>query len=139
VKIQTIQLGGKRFVVVEEGYFRRLRQRAGQRANDEPESPPFPEPDTKGRVLAIEYARASIARDIIRERKSLGLSQERLARIAGIRQETLSRIETGKHTPTVRIVSKIDQALSKARRSRSSMKGRTVSAKSVRSRRHREG
>ncbi|MBI4586555.1 MAG: helix-turn-helix transcriptional regulator [Planctomycetes bacterium] len=114
MNVQTIQLEGKRFVVVEEGYFRRLRRRAGE--GDDLELPPLPKPDTEGRILAIEYARASIARDIIRERKSLGLSQEHLAKLAGIRQETLSRIETGKHTPTARVVSKIDHALQKFRK-----------------------
>lgn len=128
VSLQTIQLAGKRFVVVEEDYFRRLRLKAGE--GDDPDLPPLPAADAGGRVLAIEYAKASIARDVIRERKSLGLSQERLARMAGIRQETLSRLETGKHTPTVRVVSKIDQALSRARRARGSQarersKGRT--------------
>ena len=120
--IQTIQLEGKRFVVVEESYFRRLRRLSGERA--EPELPLFPRPDDEGRVDAIEYARASMARDMIRERKSLGLSQDRLAKLAGIRQETLSRIETGKHTPTVRVVTKIDKALLKARRHRAPSKGK---------------
>jgi transcriptional regulator with XRE-family HTH domain len=39
------------------------------------------------------------------------LSQERLAELAGLRQETLSRLESGKHSPTVRTVEKIDVAL----------------------------
>jgi len=122
VTVQTIQLEGKRFVVVEESYFLRLRALSGE--GDEQELPPLPEPDAGGRVHAIEYARASIARDVIRERRSLGLSQERLAKLAGIRQETLSRIETGKHTPTVRVVTKIDQALSEARRLRTPLKSK---------------
>jgi predicted transcriptional regulator len=53
----------------------------------------------------------SIARDIIKERRALGLSQERLAQLAGLRQETLSRLESGKHSPTVRTVEKIERAL----------------------------
>ena len=55
-------------------------------------------PDKNGRVPALEYARISLARDLIRDRKAVGLSQQKLAALAGIRQETLSRIETGKHT-----------------------------------------
>lgn len=128
MNVQTIQLEGKRFVVIEEGYFRRLRRRAGE--DDEAGFPPFPRRDAEGRVPAIEYARASIARDVIRERKSIGLSQERLAELAGIRQETLSRIETGKHTPTLRVIKKIDRALSNARRRRAAREGKQSRARS---------
>ena len=127
MQIQTIQLQGKRFVVVEESYFRQLRRRAGE--SEEAELPPLPPPDAEGRVAAIEYARASIARDIIQHRKSLGLSQERLAKLAGIRQETLSRIETAKHTPTVRVVRKIDRALKAAEKKRPRPKAKRVRGK----------
>ena len=65
----------------------------------------------RGNRPALEYIRASIARDIIQERRALGLSQERLAELAGLRQETLSRLESGKHSPTVRTVEKIEAAL----------------------------
>jgi len=58
--------------------------------------------------------RASIARDIVLERRALGLTQEALAKLAGVRQETLYRLESGKHSPTVRTVEKIDRALKKA-------------------------
>jgi ribosome-binding protein aMBF1 (putative translation factor) len=114
MKVQTIQIEGKRFVLVEEAYFRRLRRRSGE--VDDRELPALPAPDAEGRVLAIEYARASVARELIQERRSLGLSQDRLAKLARIRQETLSRIETGKHTPTARVLKKIDHALAKARK-----------------------
>jgi transcriptional regulator with XRE-family HTH domain len=41
-----------------------------------------------------------------------------LAELAGLRQETLSRLESGKHSPTVRTVEKIDQALKRYAKSR---------------------
>ena len=63
---------------------------------------------------ALEYVRASIARDIIRERKALGLTQEQLAKLSGVRQETICRLETGLHSPTVRTVEKIERALKRA-------------------------
>jgi len=78
--------------------------------------PTLPKADAKGRFPAIEYARASIARSLICDRKAAGLSQQALAKRAGIRQETLSRIESGKHTPTVATLKKIEHAL--ARRTR---------------------
>jgi transcriptional regulator with XRE-family HTH domain len=54
----------------------------------------------------LEYCRTSIARDIIRDRVAAGLSQRELAKLAGIGVETLCRIETGKHTPTVPTIEK---------------------------------
>ena len=65
-------------------------------------------------VPALEFVRATIARDIIRGRKALGFTQEQLAKLAGVRQETLSRLETGRHSPNVRTVEKIDNALKRA-------------------------
>jgi predicted transcriptional regulator len=79
--------------------------------------------DAKGNRPALEYIRASIARDIIKERKALGLSQIHLAELAGLRQETLSRLESGKHSPTVRTVEKIDQALKRYAKSMSKRRG----------------
>ena len=76
--------------------------------------PPLPKADANGRFPALEYLRASIARDIVRERTALGLSQHQLAKLAGIRNETLCRLESGKHSPTVRTVEKIERALQKA-------------------------
>ncbi len=67
---------------------------------------PLPKPDKHGNVPALEYVRISLARDLIRDRKSVGLSQQKLAELAGIRQETLSWIETGKHTATPKTVDK---------------------------------
>ena len=105
---QTITIHGKRFVMVEETKLRRLEALA-RRA--ETQLPPLPAADAKGNRPALRYIQVSIARDIIKERRALGLSQERLAELAGLRQETLSRLESGKHSPTVRTVEKIDAAL----------------------------
>jgi predicted transcriptional regulator len=57
-----------------------------------------------------------LARDLVRDRKGVGLSQQRLAHLAGIRQETLSRIETGKHTATPATVEKIMRVIEVQRR-----------------------
>jgi len=67
-----------------------------------------------GNRPAVAFARGSIARSIVTERKQLGLTQEALAKRAGIRQETLSRLESGKHSPTIRTVQKIERALQRA-------------------------
>src|SRR5207302_9508537 len=84
-------INGKRMVVLEETEYIRLKEKA-----DEWE-PLLPEPDANGNYPAREYMLASIARDIIRQRRRLGLTQAQLDRKAGIRPETLNRIERATH------------------------------------------
>jgi ribosome-binding protein aMBF1 (putative translation factor) len=105
---QTVTIRGKRFVMVEETRLRRLEALARKAKSP---LPPLPPADAKGNRPALQYIQVSIARDIIRERRALGLSQAQLAELAGLRQETLSRLESGKHSPTVRTVERIDRAL----------------------------
>ena len=107
---QTIRLAGKAYVVIERSEYDRLTTLAKAA-----ELPALPDPDAKGNLPAKEYLRASIARDIVRDRASAGLTQKELADLAGIRVETLCRIETGKHTPSVATIDKIDRALRKAK------------------------
>lgn len=112
---QVVTRGGKRFVLVEERKWERVRRLAERaEAASEPMLPEYPPADADGNRPAVAYARVSIARKIIAARKAAGLSQERLAKLAGIRQETLCRLETGKHSPTIRTVDKIDRALKQA-------------------------
>jgi ribosome-binding protein aMBF1 (putative translation factor) len=101
-------IDGKRMVVLEEAEYARLRQKA-----DEWE-PPLPEPDADGNYPAAEALRVNLARDILRHRRRLGLTQVELARRAGVRPETLSRIEHGKHSPSPATVEKIERALEEA-------------------------
>ena len=54
-----------------------------------------------------------LARTIIKDRESAGLSQKELAEAAGIRPETLNRIEKGKTNPDRSTIQKIDAALKK--------------------------
>jgi DNA-binding XRE family transcriptional regulator len=115
---QTIMLEGRPYVVLPRDEYERLSTlaKAG-------ELPPFPKPNAQGNYPAVEYARASLARKIIRDRVAAGLSQRELATLAGVRVETLCRIETGKHTPSVPTMDKLDRALkrySKAKRGRKS-------------------
>jgi ribosome-binding protein aMBF1 (putative translation factor) len=98
--------------------FRRLERLAAQGKARDNKLPPIPEPDSHGNSPASDYIRASIARHIVLERRALGLTQQSLAKLAGVRQETLSRLESGKHSPTVRTVEKIDRALKMAARQR---------------------
>jgi ribosome-binding protein aMBF1 (putative translation factor) len=107
---QVLNVGGKRFVVIEEEEYQALQERAGLTDG----LPPLPPADKDGNVPALEYARASLARKVITERRRLGLSQVELAKRAGMNVETLNRIERAAVTGSVATVAKIDRALSKA-------------------------
>ncbi len=124
IGLQRIEVAGQRFVLLAEPEYERLCRAAREsEALDADELPPLPEPDKNGRYPALEYARVSLARDLIRARKGVGLTQQELADRAGLRQETLSRIETAKHTATERTVDKIMRVIEAERRKRS-RKGR---------------
>ena len=55
--------------------------------------------------------RALLARKLIQRRTALNLSQRELAEKAGVRFESICRIETGKVSPKVATLDKIDHAL----------------------------
>ena len=76
----------------------------------------MPEADAEGLYPARETMAVIQARDIIRARRKLGLSQAELARLAGIRPETLNRIENAKNKPNVATIERIDRALRRAAR-----------------------
>ncbi len=116
--MQTIHLEGKAYVILERERYDELTTRA--KASD---LPPMPEADAEGNRPAAEYLRVSMAHDIIRERAELGLTQRELARLAGIRVETLCRLEAAKHVPSVVTMEKIDRALNRVRKQRQSKKG----------------
>ena len=109
--VQTITLDGKKYAILDAKEYNRLRALA--RAA-EAEFPPLPKPDRSGNFPAPEYARASLARKVIRQRRAVGLTQADLARRAGIRPETLNRIERGKATPSIPTIEKITRAIEQA-------------------------
>jgi DNA-binding XRE family transcriptional regulator len=74
---------------------------------------PMPKRLANGNYPALETFRVSIARDIVISRKAAGLSQAELARRAGIRAETLNRIEKAKVMPDEATAGKIEKALAK--------------------------
>lgn len=109
-KAKHLELDGRRYVILTREEYERLlgyEKVAGL--------PALPEPDAEGNLPAVEYARASIARTLVRERAELGLTQRELASAAGVRVETLCRIETGRHTATTPTLDKLHRALQAAR------------------------
>ena len=123
IGLQRLELAGKRFVVVEESAYEQLCRKASEAADDG-EGPPFPKPDKDGNFEAQEFSRISIARTLIRERKSVGLSQQKLADLARIRQETISRLESGKHDASVATLDKIERAINAERQRQKRRKGK---------------
>jgi len=107
---KTLELAGRRWVILPEKDFKRLAAQAAEAG-----WPPLSKPDAKGEYPAVAYARASLARKIIKARRMAGLTQADLARRAGIRPETLNRIEKGKTTPDMATIAKIERALESAR------------------------
>jgi DNA-binding XRE family transcriptional regulator len=117
IGLQRIEVEGKRFVLLEEGEYERLCREAGAAADmEEGDLPPFPKADARGRFPALEYARVSLARDLIRARKGARLSQQQLADLTGLRQEHISRLEAGKYTARPGTVDKIMRAIEAQRR-----------------------
>ncbi|HEX7446113.1 MAG TPA: helix-turn-helix transcriptional regulator [Pirellulales bacterium] len=110
--IQTVTLSGERFVILPEAEFLRI---AGEQR--EPELPPA---NADGNYPAIETARALMARKMIRARKNLGWSQVELARRAGVRPETINRIEQAKRSPSLATFDKLYRALEAGEAARAS-------------------
>jgi ribosome-binding protein aMBF1 (putative translation factor) len=103
----TITRKGRRYVLVPIEDYERMAKMA-----------PWPPVAPDGTSDAIEFARASIARTLLRDRSAAGLSQQALAELAGVRQETISRIESGRHTASVRVIDKLNKAIHAALRRR---------------------
>lgn len=113
MKHGKLRLDGEDYVVVTRAEFDELTTLA--KAARLPE---LPAADAHGNYPAVPYARASLARKLLRDRVQAGLSQRELARLAGIRFETLCRLEAGRHTPTLATMAKIDAALKRAQAKR---------------------
>jgi len=62
----------------------------------------------------LETIHATIAQSIVRDRLAVGLAQKELAQAAGIRVEVLNRAERGVNVPSIRTLTKIENALIKA-------------------------
>lgn len=108
--MQTIHLDDQTYVILKREEYERLATLAKSG-----ELPALPDPDEEGNYPAAEYARVSLARKVLRQRAEAGLEQRELAELAGVRVETLCRIEKGKHTPSVPTIEKIDRALKRAK------------------------
>jgi DNA-binding XRE family transcriptional regulator len=101
---QYVTVGSEQMVVLSAKEYERLAKKADLW------EPPLPAPNERGNY-PLEALDVVMAQEISRARRKLGISQAELAKRAGIRVETLNRIEKGKHSPTLRTMQKIDRAL----------------------------
>lgn len=101
---------GKPMVMLDEAAYEELLRRADLW------EPDLPAPDANGNYPALEALAVIQARDILRARRALGLSQAELARRAGIRVDTLNRVEQARNKPSVPTIVKIDRALKAAKK-----------------------
>ena len=111
----TIELAGKRFVLIPEAEYDQLRQRAS--IIGDVDLPEFPAKLHSGNYPAVKALRVGLARKLIHRRWSVGLSQAEVARRARIRPETLNRIEKARVTADTATVARISSVLDKAERS----------------------
>ncbi|MGD0767124.1 MAG: helix-turn-helix transcriptional regulator [Tepidisphaeraceae bacterium] len=99
--IGTLNINGVDYVVIP-------------RAEYEGRWPKLPPSDARGERPAKSAVLAMIARSLIRRRTEAGLDQKRLAALAGVRAETISRIESGRYRPRRETMHRIDQAIASA-------------------------
>jgi len=109
IDAKRLELDGVRYVILRESLFEELCEKAGVgqsrgASEDETLAPGF------------DLDRASLAEKLVRRRRATGLSQAELARRAGIRPETLNRIERGHNTPDFTTVRKLVIAMNAAER-----------------------
>ncbi len=102
-----LELAGVRYVILREAVFGQLCRKAKV-------SPSSDTVSEQSLSSAFNVDGALLADKLIRRRKAAGLSQAELARRAGVRCETLNRIERGKTTPDFATVRKLVVAMNVA-------------------------
>jgi len=111
---RSVELDGLRYVILRESLFEYLCEQAGL-------SPARTSADAASEAaLDAEWNldRGSLAAKLVRRRQAAGLSQAELARQAGVRPETLNRIERGRTTPDFATIRKLVLAMNAAERAR---------------------
>ena len=86
---------GVRFVVIPESEYEALTATASRTGQV-----PLPLADANGNFPARETIRAMLANKLRERRQALGLSQAQLAELAGVRIETVNRLESAKQRRT---------------------------------------
>jgi len=99
---QRIFLDGKWYIVIAEEEFRALTE-------------PGQSPGAADELDAFNVSDQRLADRLLQRRMESGLTQKDLAQLAGIRVETLNRIEKGRTTPDFKSIRKLVNAMNKYR------------------------
>lgn len=91
---QSIRLAGKAYVLVPKSEYERMRRQVESCSK-----------------ATVAFAVPSIGSDLRERRRKASLTLKDVAQRAGIRLETLSRIETGRTNPSARTVQAVLRAL----------------------------
>lgn len=106
--MNTLVIEGKNYVLIPESEFRELiKDRDGLTLH-----PPL-KPNRQGAVPAEKAIRRSVANRVMIWRRAAGFNQQELAARAGVRPETIGRIEKCLVTANRSTISKINEALAK--------------------------
>jgi DNA-binding XRE family transcriptional regulator len=111
IECRRIELDGIRYVILRESAFDYLCRKARIEDSALP---------AEGAIDAadLQLDRASLSQKLVRRRRAAGLAQAELARRAGVRPETLNRIERGRTTPDFATMRKLVIAMDAAERER---------------------
>jgi DNA-binding XRE family transcriptional regulator len=107
---QHVELDGVRYVILRESVFDQLCRKAGLTNTGS-------EDKEENLTPAFDIDRVSLAEKLRRRRRAAGLSQAELARRAGVRAETLNRIERGRTEPDFTTIRKLVLAMNAAENS----------------------
>jgi len=109
IDAQFVVLAGVRYAILPEAEFHWLCENAGVQPNST-----GAEVDPLMSTPAAD--RDSLAAKLVQRRRAVALTQAELARRAGIRPETLNRIERGRRDPDFATVRKLVVAMNAAER-----------------------
>jgi DNA-binding XRE family transcriptional regulator len=106
---RRVELDGVRYVILRESAFDYLCEAGGVEIVE-------PDVGESNPAAEFEWDRGSLGEKLVRRRQTVGLAQGELARRAGIRPETLNRIERGRTNPDFTTVRKLVVAMNAAER-----------------------
>ncbi len=110
VEYAVVELGGVRYAIVRERLFREMAQEACVELGVPRSGAASPD----AAFSSMDMEKGTVARRLALRRKRAGLTQAELARRAGIRPETLNRVERGRTAPDFSTIGKLVSTLEKA-------------------------
>lgn len=103
--LHDLVMDGRKYVMIPRDEWDHLAKHL-----PDPDLLPAPPPNADG-SFSPHHVRVMLCNKVVLLRKKAKLTQAQLAKRAGIRVETISRLESGKHIPSVRTMEKIEAAI----------------------------